>query len=154
MKFTAEQNAQLLNTLGLPTDTADADLVLATAADMASQAAAGKPSDIAAAAKAQGLEVVDSETLIGLRAAAAEGQQIRAAAERQKVLDVVDNAARKGKITPARREHWVNLITADPAMADVLNAVPDETAIPLKEVGHGVDGEAGRIQTGQSEWFY
>jgi hypothetical protein len=32
----------------------------------------------------------------------------------------------------SRRKHGVSLIAAEPGMADVLAAVPDETAVPLK----------------------
>jgi len=80
-------------------------------------------------------------------------RKIAAAAARTKVEAAVDDAVNKGKITPARRKHWVSLIEADPGMADVLAAVPNETAVPMTEVGHSADAgtddlaEAGR-------WFY
>lgn len=71
------------------------------------------------------------------------------AAARQKIDDAVDDALSKGKITAARRKHWVDLITADPAMADVIASVPNETALPLTAIGHGISsdgqpGDAGR----------
>ncbi|WP_318263132.1 hypothetical protein [Mycolicibacterium goodii] len=64
----------------------------------------------------------------------------------------VDEAVTKGKITPARRKHWVELITADPGMADVLAAVPAETAVPMSEVGHAADTANG--DRAESGWFY
>ncbi len=142
--FTAEQAAQLLDLLGLPADTTDPELILATLADLAAQAAdtgEPKPSEVAAAAKRQGLDVIDADTLAALRRDAAEGRQIKAAAERQKVEDTVNDAVAKGKITPGRRGHWVDLISADPGMADVLASVPAETAVPLTEIGHGIGSE-------------
>ena len=54
----------------------------------------------------------------------------------QKVEATVDAAIDEGKITPGRRKHWVSLITADSRMADVLASIPDETAVPLSEIGH------------------
>jgi ABC-type transporter Mla MlaB component len=150
LTFTPEQLAQLLDVLGLPADTADAELVVTTAADLRAQVdELRKPSAVAAAAKAQGLDVVDSEGLAALRADAEQGRELKAAAAQQKIAASVDDAISRGKITPARREHWVSLIGADPAMADVLAAVPAETAVPLTEVGHSTEGEPA-----DGGWFY
>lgn len=63
----------------------------------------------------------------------------------------VDDAIAKGKITPARREHWLKLIGADPAVADVRAKTPNETAVPLTEIGHDVGQEDG--STGR-DWFF
>lgn len=155
MQLTPEQSAQLLELLGLPADTTDPELILATIDDLAKQAADAanqKPSDVAAAAKKQGLDVIDADTLTALRHDAAQGRQLVAATAAQKIAASVDDAISKGKITAARRKHWVTLIEADPAMADVLAAVPDETAVPLAEIGHGGgDNEGG---PGRDDWFY
>jgi hypothetical protein len=43
----------------------------------------------------------------------------------------------------------VSLIAADPGMADVLVAVPDETAVPLKEIGHATNVDAKTPPTPQ-----
>jgi hypothetical protein len=155
LTFTPEQSAQLLELLGLPADTTDADLIVATVADLAAQAAGSeqKPSDVAAAAKRQGLEVIDADTLTALRAEATEGRQIKAAAAKQKIEDTVTAAIAKGKITVARRKHWVDLIAADPGMSDVLASVPDETAVPLTQIGHSIGDESGQPETPE-EWFY
>lgn len=156
LEFDDVQITELLDALGLPQDTSDPELVIATAKDLAAQAAginAEKPSTIAAAAKRHGLDLVDHDTHETLKRDAAEGRRIKAAAERQRIEAAVDAAVNKGKITMARRKHWVTLIEADPAMADVLAAVPNETAVPMTEVGHSADtsgddlAEAGR-------WFY
>jgi len=153
LTFDDAQAAELLDILGLPTDTTDIALVLATLKDAVSGAPTNlQPSAIAAAAKSAGLEVLDTDTASALRADAAEGRQIKAAVARQRIEDTVTAAISKGKITPARKEHWVNLITADPAMAEVLNAVPDETAVPITEIGHGVD--SGDQHPAGEGWFY
>lgn len=152
----AEQTRRLLDLLGLPADTTDPEVILATVADVVTQAADAtdpQPSAVAAAAARVGLDVVDADTLAALRRDAAEGRQIRAAAERQAVEDAVDRAIAAGKITPGRRQHWVSLISADPGMADVLASVPDETAAPITEKGHGVDSEDRQNQP-PDQWFY
>ena len=101
-----------------------------------------------------GMDVVDIDTLAALRADAAEGRQIKAAAARQKIEDTVNAAVSKGKITPGRQKHWVDLITADPAMADILASVPNETAVPLTQIGHGVDNQEGINPGSRADWFY
>lgn len=150
--FTPEQAAQLLDLLGLPADTTDPDLIVATVADLIAQAeTAQKPSEVAAAAKRQGFDLVDLDTLAALRHDAAEGRTMKAAAERQKVEDTVTRAIAAGKIGPGRQRHWVDLITADPAMADVLASVPDNT-MPLVEIGHGIDGDG--VPPSGDNWLY
>lgn len=157
LTFTDDQTNQLFELLGLPADTdpADVDAILAVIDDLAKQAAVAgdndtKPSAVAAAAKRIGMEVVDSDTLAALRTEAAEGRQVKAAAAKAKIDGQVADAIRAGKITPARRDHWVTLITADPGMGDVLASVPDETAVPLTEVGHASDSDN---LTDAATWF-
>lgn len=152
--FTPEQSAYILELLGLPGDTTDAALILDTVEDLAKQAAdAQKPSEVAAAAKRQGFDLIDTDTLTTLRAEAAEVREIKVEAARQKVEAAVNDAIEKGKITPARKKHWISLITADPAMTEVLASVPNETAVPLTEIGHGVGNEDGS-QPRDAGWFY
>lgn len=144
MQFDDTQAAALLDALGLPADTAAVDLVVQTAADLAAQVAGmnpAQPSSVAAAAKRHGMEVIDTATADAMRADAAAGRQIAAAAAKARVEAAVEDAINRGKITPSRRSHWVSLIEADPGMADVLAAVPNETAVPLTEVGHSVEAE-------------
>lgn len=152
MEFTPEQIIALLAALGLPDDTDDPQLVVDIAVDLAAQLGdPAKPSTIAASAKRAGLEVIDADTAAALRHDAAEGRKIAAAAARARVEASVGDAVTKGKITPARRKHWVSLIEADPGMADVLAAVPNETAVPLSKVGHSADNTDDRAESG---WFY
>ncbi|WP_194786683.1 hypothetical protein [Mycobacteroides abscessus] len=53
--------------------------------------------------------------------------------------------------TAPRRKHWVTLIEADSAMADVLAAIPNETAVPMTEIGHSADDIA---TADKPPWFY
>ena len=98
------------------------------------------------------MDVIDSDSLAALRRDADEGRRLAAEAARTKVETLVDNAIRRGKITPARRKHWVTLITNDAALGDTLNAIPDETAIPLTEIGHGIDDDGDDL-TQPAPWF-
>lgn len=154
LTFDDDQAAALLDALGLPADTDDVQLIIDTATDLAAQAEGvdpARPSTVAAAARKAGLEVLDTDTAAALRHDAAEGRKLAAAAVQAKVEASVDDAIGKGKITPARRKHWVTLLAHDPGMADVLAGIPAETAAPLSELGHASDvedlAEAGR-------WFY
>lgn len=156
LTFDDTQAATLLDMLGLPPDTTDIATVLATINDLATdeqgEGDMTKPSAVAAAAKRHGFDVIEAASLESLRREATEGRQLKAAVERQGIETAVDDAILKGKITAGRRKHWVTLLGADPGMAEVLAAVPDETAVALTEVGHGVDSEGGE-QVGADEWF-
>lgn len=154
LTFDGTQAAALHEALGLPADTDDLDLIVATAVDLAAQVETldpAKPSTVAAAAARNGMEVIDKDTADALRRDAQEGRKIAAAAARAKVEAAVDDAVNKGKITPARRKHWVSLIEADPAMADILAKYPNEMAVPMSEVGHSADNSD---LAEPAAWFY
>ena len=157
LTFNDEQEAALLKLLGLPEaapgDT-DAGLTLDTITDLAHQVEgmdATKPSTVAAAAKRHGMEVIDTTTLTALRTDAQEGRRVAAAARKADIEAKVEAAVNRGALTPGRRKAWVDLITADPALADVLAKVPDEAVVPLSEVGHATDTTDLAQPAG---WFY
>lgn len=157
LTFDDSQATKILTTLGLPANTTDPDVVIATAEDLAAESAdidPAKPSTIAAAANKAGLEVIDTATAEALRRDATTGRQMAADAAKQKIEATVDDSIRRGKITPGRRQHWVTLIAADPGMADVLSQIPDETAAPMTEAGHGNNPDPGASMTEPGEWFY
>lgn len=87
-----------------------------------------------------GVVAVEQATLDELRANAALG---RAAAERQARDDrerLVAAAVADGRIAPARREHWVTALAADPGAADVLAGL-EKGLVPVgAEIGHAGDG--------------
>lgn len=150
LAFDDQQATALLATLGLPATTTDPSTVVATVTDAleATDIATAAPSVIVAAAAKAGLEAVDADTLAALRHEAAEGRQIKATLERERITAAVDDAVSKGKITPARREHWVNLISADPGMGEVLAKVPDGTAVPISEIGYSSEADG----SGDDSW--
>ncbi|OJZ75696.1 hypothetical protein BRW65_03940 [Mycobacterium paraffinicum] len=155
LEFDDAEAAVLLDRLGLPEDTTDTELVLDTLKDALRGAplmADTPPSQIAAAAKKHDLEVMDTQTLAALRHDAAEGRKIAAAAKAQKIEAAVDEAVSTGKITAARKQHWVTLCTHDEKMLEVLASVPNETAVPINELGHSIDPADDRAD--KPAWFY
>lgn len=158
LTFDDTQAAVLLALLGLPEDSEDLALILDTVKDVTRDPLLppvpddASASQVAAAAKKHGLELLDADSLAALKRDAQEGRRVAAAAAKAKVEAAVDDAVNRGKITAARRKHWVSLIEADPGMADVLAGVPDETAVPLSEVGHSADTSRDTADTGG--WFY
>lgn len=154
LTFNDDQEAELLKALGLPEaepGQTDVQLVLDTINDLAEQAGGvdpTKPSAVAAAAKAAGLEVIDTASLAALRGDAAEGRRLTAEAKLAKVEATVDDAINKGKIPIARRDAWVAMIQADPVMERTLADIPNDT-IPMTEVGHSVEARADT-----DEWLY
>lgn len=83
---------------------------------------------------------LDEETYRALREDAAAGRQARdqqvAAAREATVQAAIDS----GRIPPARREHWVNMLAADPGAEETLNSLEPGT-VPLTPKGYtgGVD---------------
>lgn len=148
LTLTPEQAGRLLTALGLPTDTTDPELILATVEDLA-KADAGDP---VAAARRVGMEALDVTTLEALRADAQCGRELVAAAARREVEDNVDKAIKAGKIPPARRDHWVQLVGNDRKMADVLASMPDNL-VPVDEIGHGVVGDQNGDLAEPAAWF-
>ncbi|WP_179017466.1 head maturation protease, ClpP-related [Paenarthrobacter nitroguajacolicus] len=76
--------------------------------------------DTVTATAAAGTVVLDEAQYANLQAAAEEGRAARnqqLAAER---AAIVDSAVNDGRIAPARRDHWVAALAADPGMAETL----------------------------------
>jgi hypothetical protein len=155
LEFDDAEAAVLLDRLGLPEDTTDTQLVLDTLKDALRGAPPlmtdAPPSQIAAAARKAGLDVVDTDTLAALRHDAQEGRQLAAAAKAQKIEAAVDAAVGKGKIPPSRKKHWITLCTNDEGMVAELAAIPNETAFPVTELGHSTDVDEN---ADKPVWFY
>ncbi|MFG1785689.1 hypothetical protein ACGFIU_24920 [Rhodococcus oryzae] len=128
--------ARLLEALGLAADT-DPETVIVAVEELT--LAPGSENAVAAAAV---LASAGRDALDQLRADAEQGRAIAAAAKKREVTDKVHASIHRGAIPPARKQHWIDLIEADPTMADTLASIPDDT-IPLREIGHGVDPDAG-----------
>lgn len=98
------------------------------------------PEQIAAAAKRFGLTVLDSEVASRLTADAAAGREARDRQQGEDDARVVDSAIGKGKITPARREHFLAMMSADrDGTTTLLEKTLQESAVPLTELGHATE---------------
>lgn len=103
---------------------------------------AAEPSvdQISTVAAKHGLRVVDSTKWDELAAQAAAGQQARDEQVAKGHASVVDDAIGKGKITGARRDHFIALMKVDSeGTSKLLSDLPDETAVPLNELGHSIE---------------
>ena len=142
---------RLTEALGLPED-ADAETAVAAVEDLVTTPPAD-PAAVAAAAAQAGLTTLDADTLAQLQADAERGRTLAAATKKREIAAKVDAAIAKGKITPARRQHWLTMIEADETMADTLAAMPDELVVPLTEVGHNAASPHEESPVEQALWF-
>ena len=122
--------------LGIPAATdLDDDGILAAVDEALAETAPAAP-----AAPAPGTVVLDEAQYNALRNDAAAGREAR---QHQLATDrenLVDAAVNDGRISPARREHWLNTLKADPGMADTLASL-EKGLVPLAAAGYtgGVD---------------
>ncbi|MGB0971355.1 MAG: hypothetical protein ACPGVG_10380, partial [Mycobacterium sp.] len=87
-----------------------------------------------------GLTVLDSEVAQRLTADAAAGREARDRQQAEDDARVVDAAIGKGKITPARREHFITLMASDrEGTTTLLDKTLQESAVPLTELGHSTE---------------
>lgn len=86
-------------------------------------------------ASAPGTVTLDAAQYAALQASAEDGR----AAREQQLADqraaIVNAAVQDGRIPPARREHWINSIAADPGMADTL-ANLEKGLVPVEAKGY------------------
>ncbi|MCW2654244.1 MAG: hypothetical protein JWR32_5220 [Mycobacterium sp.] len=155
LTFDDTQATALLEALGLPADTDDPDLVVATAVDLAAQAEGVDPaqrSTVAAAARKHGMDLIDHNTHEALKRDAAAGRQIAAYAARAKVEAAVEDAINTGRVTPGRRKHWITLCENDETMLQHLASIAPGTAVPLGEIGPAADTTDDLAEP--APWFY
>jgi ATP-dependent protease ClpP protease subunit len=85
----------------------------------------------------EGTVIVDAEVFATMQEQARMGAEAHATLQAQAHATVVDAAIDKGKITPARRDHFLAMMKADPdGTTTLLNETLQEAAIPLTEMGH------------------
>ena len=125
--------AGLRERLGL-TETDGAEAILAAVDNLADQPTAE------VAPMPEGVALIESDQLAALQAAAAEVAAMRAERDAERRAGMVDAAVADGRITPARRDHWLAQLNADEeGVAGVLAALP--SVLPVVEVGHSDDVE-------------
>lgn len=81
-----------------------------------------------------GTTVIDEATLADLQAKAAQGEAARALQIAQEREAQVSAAVADGRIPPARRDHWLAQLAADPGAGEVLDSLPAGT-IPTDPAG-------------------
>ncbi len=81
-----------------------------------------------------GMALVDAAALDELRAHAVAGQQARAEQLRERRERLVNEAVSDGRIPPARREHWLAQLEADPGAETVLASMA-KGLVPLAPIG-------------------
>lgn len=83
-----------------------------------------------------GTALVDQVTLDELRADARAGREARTRQVRDDQARLVNTAVEDGRIAPARREHWLAALKADPGAAEVLAALQPGGMLPLAAQGY------------------
>jgi len=100
-----------------------------------------EPEPVAASQVPEGMTLIDSETLAGLRSGAQDGQTARAQQVRSHRSRVLDEAISTGRIPPARRDHYATLLGTDPEGTERMLTAPVEDGglapglIPVTEQG-------------------
>lgn len=146
--FSDEQLDNLRQLAGVATD-ADEGTILAALGEALAEA---EPQPINTAPSIpQGMALVDSATLDALRTDAAAGREARNRQMAEDRARIVDSAVLDGRIPPARREHWLAQLTADPGAEQVLAALTPGL-VPLSELGDS--GTQVRNQAGSEDDTY
>lgn len=93
-----------------------------------------------------GAVAIDEATLTQLQADAQAGREARDAQIVAERAALVEAAVADGRIAPARREHWIAALTADPGAAEVLATLAKGT-VPLTQAGFtgGVDESSDEV---------
>jgi ATP-dependent protease ClpP protease subunit len=144
----------VLDALGLPEGASDEDVIAKIAeggkpddkpadTDKADKVDEGEISELAKAAAKHGLTVIDPGTLAEMQRNSSLGASAHAAMETQRITGAVDAAISLGKITAARKDHFVALMRADEVgTTQLLANIPAETAVPMTELGHSLEPQA------------
>lgn len=112
-------------------DVADEAILAALDEALTEQATAPTPQ----ASIPEGMTLVEADRLEAMQAAGAELAAIRAERDAERREGLVEAAVNSGRISPARRDHWLAQLNADEeGMAPILAALPP--VIPLAEIGH------------------
>lgn len=101
----------------------------------------------------EGTVAVDAATLEELRVAAAAGREAREQQLADRRTALVDAAIGDGRIAPARREHWLASLKADPGNEQVLASL-QPGLIPVAAKGHdGGEGSVSDPAAADDYWF-
>lgn len=142
--FTDEQLTTMRQTLSLEDD-ADETAILAA---MSERLVA--PTDPTPAPLPEGVVTIDSTQLEALQVAARRGEQARTRQEQEDREALVAAAISDGRIPPARREHWLSLLSADAGTADVLASLKPGTVPVGEPIGHSAESDPA---SSDNYWF-
>jgi hypothetical protein len=123
--------------LGLAADAGE-DTILAALDEALTKRAETPP--VAASTPPDGTVLIESAVLEELRVQAAAGAEARAQQQLEHRTRTVDAAISEGRIAPARRDHWLAQLAADPGAETVLASLAKGT-VPLTELGAPGSGE-------------
>ncbi|MFC9555569.1 phage protease [Rhodococcus sp. NPDC056960] len=147
--FTDEQVGELREALSLPEDADDQAVFDAVLEKLTAPEPEEKPADenvsaskVREYANSNGMLLVEASSFKETTQMAERGAQALARLEAKDREDVVSAAIRDGQIAPARKQHWIKQLEADPGAAEVLASL-DKGVVPVQEIGHGVDASAG-----------
>lgn len=134
----------LRQSLGLAEDADEATILAAHAEALAERA----DPPVAASTPPAGTVLIEAATLEELRSQASAGAQARQQQQLEARTRTVDAAIADGRIAPARRDHWLAQLAADPGADTVLAALAKGT-VPLAELGTpGTDdGDEGEFDS-------
>lgn len=119
--------------LGIPAaaDLDDAGLLAAVDEALAEQEVT-PPAPVAAA---PGTVVLDEAQYSDLVASAAQGREARQQQLADNRASLVNAAVADGRIAPARRDHWLNALAADPGMSETLAGL-EKGLVPIVAAGY------------------
>lgn len=146
--MSAEVIKGLRERIGIPAEATLNDNELLAALDEALAEQADSAAPVASAAPAAGTVVLDEAAYQELQAQAAEGSAARREQLATTRANLVEAAVNDGRIPPARREHWINTLEADPGMEATLAGMA-KGLVPLEAAGYtgGVDESSDENST-------
>lgn len=136
--FTDEQLATMRQELGLEADADEAAISTALTERLAAPpepAPTPSPEPVPTTLP-EGVVTIDSAQLEALQVAARRGDEARARQEAEDRAATVDAAVGDGRIPPARREHWLSQLAADPGAAAVLASLTPGLIPVGAAIGH------------------
>ncbi|WP_326564548.1 head maturation protease, ClpP-related [Micromonospora peucetia] len=141
--FSDEQLNNLRQRLNVADDADEATILAALNSALAERPAPPQ--------SAPGTVVLDEAQHAQLLADARDGREARAQQLREQREATVQAAVRDGRIPPARAEHWMAQLEADPGAAETLAALKPGL-VPVNEIGYTADKPADPAAT-DDYWF-
>lgn len=138
MAFTPEQITTMRQELGLAEDADEATIVAALSEALGERAEA-PAAPTTPTATPEGTVLVEASVLEQLRQGAEAGRSAREQLDNAARDAAINAAINDGRITPARREHWITSWAADPeGTRTILAGLAPGLAVPVAEVGHSL----------------